>query len=38
VNHVRREANVEAHKLAKLSFSVGENKVWLEDFPISVSV
>jgi hypothetical protein len=36
VNHVRREANVEAHKLAKLSFSVGENKVWLEDFPISV--
>jgi hypothetical protein len=34
VSHVFRNANVEAHKLAKLAFSIGENKVWLEDFPL----
>jgi hypothetical protein len=34
VRHVQREANVEAHKLAKLALSLGENRVWLEDFPL----
>jgi ribonuclease HI len=37
VQFVRREANKEAHKLAKLALSLGENKVWREDFPFSVN-
>jgi hypothetical protein len=36
VNFVHREANGEAHKLAKLALSLGENKVWREDFPFSL--
>jgi hypothetical protein len=33
VEFVPREANGEAHKLAKLALLMGENKVWREDFP-----
>jgi ribonuclease HI len=33
VEFVPREDNGEAHKLAKLAFSMGENRVWREDFP-----
>jgi hypothetical protein len=36
VSFVHREGNGEAHKLAKLAISLGENKVWREDFPFSV--
>jgi hypothetical protein len=37
VHFVRREANTDAHKLAKLALSLGENKVWRDAFPFSVS-
>jgi ribonuclease HI len=37
VHFVRREANIDAHKLAKLALSMGENKVWRDGFPFSVS-
>jgi hypothetical protein len=33
VAFVPREANGEAHKLSKLAFSIGENRIWREDFP-----
>jgi hypothetical protein len=36
VHFVRREANGEAHKLAKLALSIGENRVWMDDFPFSL--
>jgi hypothetical protein len=34
VNFVPWEANGEAYKLAKLALSLGETKVWRDDFPI----
>jgi hypothetical protein len=36
VSFIHREGNEEAHKLAKLAISLGENKVWREDYPFSV--
>jgi hypothetical protein len=33
VQYVRREANGAAHKLAKLALSLGEDKIWRDDFP-----
>jgi ribonuclease HI len=36
VHFVRREANGEAHKLAKLALSLGENRVWTDVFPFSL--
>jgi ribonuclease HI len=36
VHFVRQEANGEAHKLAKLALLIGENKVWMDDFPLSL--
>jgi hypothetical protein len=38
VNFVHREANGEAHKLAKLALSLGENKVWREAFSLHNNV
>jgi hypothetical protein len=34
VCHVKRQANEAAHSLAKFAISVGEERVWTEDFPL----
>jgi hypothetical protein len=36
VKHVRRTANMVAHRLAKLALVQGENRVWREDYPSSM--
>jgi hypothetical protein len=36
MHFVRREANGEAHKLAKLALSLGENRVWTDVLPFSL--
>lgn len=36
VQHVKRDANGEAHRLAKLALTFEDNRVWREDFPISL--
>jgi hypothetical protein len=36
VCHVRRIGNMAAHKLAKLALSLGEERVWKEDYPMCV--
>jgi hypothetical protein len=33
VVHVLRAANCAAHSLAKLALTIGENRVWRENFP-----
>ena len=37
VNFVRREANGEAHRLAKLPLALGKNKIWMDAFPFSLN-
>jgi hypothetical protein len=37
VQHVRRTANSTAHRLARMAMVSGENRVWREEYPLSVS-
>jgi hypothetical protein len=34
--HVRREANVVAHNLARLALTMDEDRLWREDFPVGL--
>jgi hypothetical protein len=36
VQFIRRETNDAAHKLARLALSMGENKIWRDNFPFQV--
>jgi hypothetical protein len=36
VKHVRRTANMAAHRLAKMVLVQGENRVWRDDYPSSM--
>ena len=36
-SYVRRNANNVAHKLAQVSLSLGEERIWLEDYPSCVA-
>jgi hypothetical protein len=36
VKHVRRSANMAAHRLAKMALVLGENRIWRDDYPSSM--
>jgi hypothetical protein len=36
VCHVNHTRNMAAHKLAKLALSLGEERLWREDYPLCV--